>query len=175
MLFRSLRQLFHAKGKPVDGYARRETLDSLALRFDYAFHGRDGYPPSVAGHVLFDHMTIGDIAVSVVDQPHGNITSAGIRFDMDDISVAYSTDLNAITNEIEALFEGLDLWIVDALRERPHPTHTHLAQTLEWIERLGPRRAVLVHMDQSMDYATLQRMLPAGVEPGYDGLEIVLS
>jgi phosphoribosyl 1,2-cyclic phosphate phosphodiesterase len=169
-----LRQLFHVRGRPVDGYARPETLESLEQRFSYAFHGRDGYPPSVAGHLLPDSMTIGDLAMRVVDQPHGNITSAGIRFEDATASVAYSTDLNALTNEMAALFQGLDLWIVDALRAREHPTHTHLDQTLAWIEKLRPRHAVLIHMDQSMDYATLRRTLSAGVEPGYDGMEIVL-
>jgi phosphoribosyl 1,2-cyclic phosphate phosphodiesterase len=94
---------------------------------------------------------------------------------MNGISVGYSTDLNGMTKEMERAFQGLDLWIVDALRERPHPTHPHLGLTLEWIGRLRPKRAVLVHMDQSMDYATLCRTLPAGVEPGYDGLEISLA
>ena len=113
--------------------------------------------------------------ISIVDQPHGNITSAGIRFDFGGRSVGYSTDLNRMTNEMEALFNGLDLWVVDALRVRAHPTHTHLAQTLGWIEQLKPRNAVLIHMDQSMDYATLKRTLPDGVEPGYDGMEINLT
>jgi phosphoribosyl 1,2-cyclic phosphate phosphodiesterase len=79
-----------------------------------------------------------------------------------------------MTNDIAKMFEGLDVWIVDALRERPHPTHTHLGQTLAWIEQLKPSRAVLIHMDQSMDYASLLRTLPDRVEPGYDGLEIHL-
>jgi phosphoribosyl 1,2-cyclic phosphate phosphodiesterase len=170
-----LRQLFHVKGRPVDAYARRETLESLDRRFAYAFHGRDGYPPTVAGHLLPDAVVIGDMAISVVDQPHGNITSAGLRFDRNGKSVGYSTDLSDMTGEMEALFQGLDLWIVDALRERPHPTHPHLDLTLEWIARLQPKRAILVHMDQSMDYATLRRRLPDGVEPGYDGLEVSLA
>ena len=69
-------------------------------------------------------------------------------------------------------FEGLDLWVVDALRRRPHPTHPHLSQTLEWIAQLRPKRAILTHLDNSMDYDTLVAELPEGVEPGYDGLEI---
>jgi phosphoribosyl 1,2-cyclic phosphate phosphodiesterase len=170
-----LRQVYHVKGKPVDGFARQQTLDSLHERFGYAFLGRDGYPPTIDGHRLPDQLMIGDIAVSVVDQPHGNIMSAGLRFDVDGRSIAYSTDINEMTDEVEKLFEGLDLWIVDALRESPHPTHTHLAKTLGWIDRLKPKHVVLVHMDQSMDYATLARALPAGVEPGYDGLEIELA
>lgn len=170
-----LRQLFHARGRPVDGYARRDALESLQHRFAYAFYGRDGYPPSVTGLLLPDRMKVGDITLSVVDQPHGNISSAGIRFDMNGKSAAYSTDLNAMTRDMEALFQDLDLWVVDALRARPHPTHPHLEQTLEWIERLKPKQAVLVHMDQTMDYAALCRTLPQGIEPGYDGMEILLS
>jgi phosphoribosyl 1,2-cyclic phosphate phosphodiesterase len=72
------------------------------------------------------------------------------------------------------LFEGLDLWVVDALRRKPHPTHPHLAQTLEWIRRLAPKRAILTHMDNSMDYRTLCAELPDGVEPAYDGMEVDL-
>jgi phosphoribosyl 1,2-cyclic phosphate phosphodiesterase len=66
------------------------------------------------------------------------------------------------------------LLVVDALRREPHPTHPHLAMTLELIARCGPRRAVLTHLDKSMDYAQLCAELPANVEPGYDGLEIQL-
>jgi phosphoribosyl 1,2-cyclic phosphate phosphodiesterase len=73
-----------------------------------------------------------------------------------------------------ALFQGTDLWVVDALRRRPHPTHPHLAQALEWIATVRPGRAILTHMDNSMDYRTLCAELPAGVEPGFDGLEVTL-
>jgi len=167
-----LRQLYHARGRPLDVYGRPATLDILEQRFGYAFHGRDGYPPTVSGQTLPDRMTIGDIAISIVDQPHGSITSAGIRFDCNGKSIAYSTDLSDMTNEMAALFSGVDLWIVDALRERPHPTHPHLALALDWIERLRPGRALLTHMDQTMDYATLSAKLPAGVAPAHDGLEL---
>jgi phosphoribosyl 1,2-cyclic phosphate phosphodiesterase len=70
------------------------------------------------------------------------------------------------------LFTGPDLWWVDALRRKPHPTHSHLGDTLKWIRELRPGRAVLTHMDGSMDYATLAAELPDGVEPGYDGMEV---
>ena len=171
-----LRQLFHARGRPVDALARSATLESLRHRFGYAFNGHDGYPPTVNGAVLADRFAVGDISVRVVDQPHGNITSAGLRFDFPNGgSAAYSTDLSDMTDAMAALFEGVDVWVVDALRERPHPTHPHLALTLEWIDRLRPRMAVLTHMDQSMDYATLCAMLPAGVIPAHDGLEIAVG
>ena len=167
-----LRQLFHARGAPVQGFARPDTMDTLRSRFSYAFEGKGDYPPIVSGKPLTDRMEIGEIAVRIVDQPHGEITSAGIRFEAAGKSIAYSTDFNILTDEMVEVFRNVDLWIVDALRRRPHPSHSHLAQTLEWIDIVNPKRAVLTHMDQSMDYETLLGELPAKVVPGHDGLEI---
>ena len=170
-----LRQLFHNGGEPVPCHARPRTLESLERRFRYVFHGRGGYPPSATILPLADEMMIGDIRVRTVDQPHGGITSAGFRFDRDGASIAYSTDFHDVTPEMEELFAGVDLWVVDALRRAPHPTHSDLATTLDAIAGIRPKRAVLTHMDQSMDYATLAAELPSGVEPGYDGLRILLK
>jgi phosphoribosyl 1,2-cyclic phosphate phosphodiesterase len=170
-----LRQLYHARGAPLEGYARAQTLDTLTRRFGYAFNGRDGYPAVANGNILPDTMTVGAVAMRCVDQPHGSISSVGIRFDVGGRSIGYATDFHEMTDAMAALYEGVDLWIVDALRYRPHPTHPHLAMTLDWIARLGVGRAVLTHMDQSMDYATLVRELPANVQPGFDGLEIELA
>lgn len=167
-----LRQLYHARGAPVDGYARAETLATLEDRFAYAFHGRDGYPPVVRGHRLADALQIGDISIRCTDQPHGSITSVGLHFQHDGRSIGYSTDFNLFTPEMAELFEQVDVWIVDALRRRPHPTHPHLEQVLGWVRTCGPRKAVLTHMDQSMDYATLIAELPTNVVPGHDGLEL---
>ena len=169
-----LRQLYHARGRPVAGFARRETLDSLLQRFAYAFDGKSGYPAVAEANLLPDHMNLNGISVQVVDQPHGPITTAGLRFDAGGHSIVYSTDFNEMTPEMENRFKGVDLWIVDSLRRRPHPTHPHLGLALEWIARLQPKRAVLTHMDNSLDYETLRAELPDGVEPAYDGMEIVL-
>lgn len=169
-----LRQLYHARGQPVAGYGRRETLDSLLHRFAYAFDGKSGYPAVASANLLPDHMNLNGISVQVVDQPHGDITTAGLRFDAGGHSVVYSTDFNEMTPEMENRFKGVDVWIVDSLRRRPHPTHPHLDLALAWIARLQPKRAVLTHMDNSMDYETLRAELPDGVEPGFDGMEIRL-
>ncbi|MDH7970829.1 MBL fold metallo-hydrolase [Sphingomonas sp. AR_OL41] len=168
-----LRQVFHATGKPLRGLARPATRESLETRFGYVFHGRDGYPPTVAMAELPDALTIGDITVRVADQPHGNITSAGLRFESERGTIGYATDLHDMTEAMRALYAGLDIWIVDALRRRPHPSHPDLPTALTWIAELAPQRAALVHMDQSMDYATLCAEMPVGVEPGYDGLEMM--
>jgi len=168
-----LRQVYHALGHPVRGLARPRTLAAIEARFGYVFHGRDGYPPTVAAAALPDRVQIGSIAVTVTDQPHGTISSAGLRFEAGDVAVGYATDFNFMRPEMKALYQDLDAWIVDALRRWPHPSHPELAAVLGWVEELSPRRTALVHMDQTMDYATLVAELPAGVEPGYDGLEMV--
>jgi len=170
-----LRQVMHHRGSPVPGYGHRATMRKLRESFDYVFDGGAGYRPTVAGHDLPDAgITIGDIAIAHVDQPHGPIFSSGFRFDHAGVSVAYATDYSAPTPAMIALYGGVDLFIVDALRRRPHPTHAHLDMTLDLIARTRPGRAILTHMDHSMDYATLADALPPGVEPGYDGLVVTL-
>jgi phosphoribosyl 1,2-cyclic phosphate phosphodiesterase len=167
-----VRQIFHAMKRPVDAWAHPKTWARLKTRFDYVFAGRDGYPPTMAAHDLTGPLTIAGVRVTPFEQIHGDIKSNGFRFDADGFAVAYSTDLNDLPDAAFTALEGVDVWIVDALRRYPHPSHTHLAQTLEWVARVRPRRAVLTHMDQSMDYATLRAELPEGVEPGYDMLVI---
>jgi len=162
------------RGRPVAGYARPETRKSLLARFAYAFDGRGDYPALARVDPLPDHINLGGISVRTVDQPHGPITSAGLRFDAGGKSLVYSTDFNALTEDMIRAFEAADVWIIDALRRRPHPTHPHLAQAVTWVEQLRPVRAILTHMDNSMDYDMLVGELPGGIEPAYDGMEIAL-
>ncbi|HVI98618.1 MAG TPA: MBL fold metallo-hydrolase [Sphingomonas sp.] len=167
-----LRQVYHAMDGPVRGLARAETLAALEQRFAYAFKGRDGYPSTIAGEILPDRLTVGGLTIGVTDQPHGSISSAGLRFEAGGMSIGYATDFNILTDDMRALYRNLDVWILDCLRHRPHPTHPDAPTALEWIAQLAPKRAIFIHMDQSMDYRTLCETLPTGVEPGYDGLEI---
>lgn len=167
-----LRQIYHTLGRPVRGYAGAETLAALKARFGYVFAGRDGYPPTVEARALPAELTIGDVWVTSVMQPHGSIASVGLRFENGGRTIGITTDFNIMTDEMRALYQDLDVWIVDALRKRLHPTHPNLADALGWIAELAPKRAALVHMDQSMDYEALCKELPAGVEPGWDGLDL---
>ena len=169
-----LRQLFHNAAAPIPGFAGERTTQSLSQRFNYVFQGRGGYPPTASLSLLEGETSFGPLRLDSVEQPHGGITSTGLLFTHNSKKIGYSTDFNVLTDEMTALFSGIDLWIVDALRGRPHPTHNHLDRTLDYIERLRPKRAVLTHMDNSMDYRSLQRQLPPHVEPAYDGLEIEL-
>lgn len=167
-----LRQVFHAMGRPVLGYARSDTLAQLETRFTYAFRGRGGYPSTITGALLPDTLTIGDITIRTTDQPHGSISSVGLRFDAGGKSIGYATDFNVMTDEMMTLYHGLDVWVVDALRRWPHPSHPELSAVLGWAQILKPTRSALIHMDHTMDYRTLVGELPCGIEPGYDGLEM---
>jgi phosphoribosyl 1,2-cyclic phosphate phosphodiesterase len=107
----------------------------------------------------------GTLAALPILQDHGGVISYGFRFG----SAAYSNDVAQMEAPALAMLEGLALWFVDALRYKPHPSHAHLERSLDWIERLKPKRAVLTNMHIDMDYQTLRAELPGGVEPGFDG------
>ncbi|HEY8351357.1 MAG TPA: MBL fold metallo-hydrolase [Sphingomonadales bacterium] len=165
-----LRGLMHCMGKRIDVHANAATLAVLRKRFDYVFESQGGYPAICDAHEITGPFRVGDIEVTPFEQIHGDITSLGFRFG----PVAYSTDLNELPEAARNVLRGVDLWIVDALRYDPHPTHPHLDLTLEWIADVKPRRAILTHMTWDMDYEELRQRLPPGVEPAYDGLVVEL-
>jgi phosphoribosyl 1,2-cyclic phosphate phosphodiesterase len=169
-----LRPLRYGRAGPIPGYAAGETVRRLRQRFDYVFAGQHGYPTIVGLESLDRLRMCMGFGVTNCQMPHGPAQSTAFRFECDGKSVGYATDFSEVTREMVSLFEGVDLLVADALRREPHPTHAHLAMALELIERSGARRAVLTHLDKSMDYATLCEELPDGVQPGYDGLEIDL-
>jgi phosphoribosyl 1,2-cyclic phosphate phosphodiesterase len=164
-----LRALFHASGVEVDCYMDAATRAGLRTRFAYVFAGRAGYPPTARAHLLKDELRFGPITVRPFRQQHGPVHSMGFRFEAGGAAIAYSTDVKEIPEESWPLLADLDLWVVDALRRNPHPTHSHLEQTLGWIARARPAEAWLTHLDQSMDHDELAAELPAGVSPGWDG------
>ena len=119
-------------------------------------------------HVVAGTFSVGDLPVQSFVQEHGPDFSIGYRIG----DIAYSTDASALDDNAFAILHGVKLWVVDCLRDEPHPTHSHTAQTLEWIARVRPERAILTHMNEKLDYDDLKRRCPPGVEPGYDGLVV---
>lgn len=165
-----LRGLFHTMGRQVPCYGSAATLDILTGRFGYVFDGAGGYPAVAEARVIEGPVQCGALTVLPFEQIHGRIRTLGFRVG----GLAYSTDLNEIPAESEAYLRDLDLWIVDALRHTPHPTHPHLAKTLKWIDHFQPQRALLTHMDWSMDFDALSAALPPHIRPAYDGQVIAL-
>lgn len=160
----------------IDLYMDGETGAVVRDHFSYIFETPPGsyYPPLLTEKRLYPGKLCiikgagGAIEALPFRLDHGEIPSLGFRFG----NIAYSPDLNAIPAESCSLLEGLDLWIVDALRYAPHPSHFSLPETLEWIERLKPKRAILTNMNADLDFARLQSELPANVEPAFDGMQL---
>jgi phosphoribosyl 1,2-cyclic phosphate phosphodiesterase len=170
-----LRPLRQSRAGPIPGYAAGETVRRLRQRFGYVFAGQHGYATIVELADLERVRICAGIAIATCQMPHGPAQSTAFRFEQNGLSLGYATDFSALTDEMVRLFEGCDLLVADALRREPHPTHPHLAMALELVRRCGARRAILTHLDKSMDYAELCAELPAGVEPGYDGLTVALG
>jgi phosphoribosyl 1,2-cyclic phosphate phosphodiesterase len=169
-----LRQVAHNRGDQVPVHGREELLDRLVPRFRYLFKGNALYPAVCRSHIIDEEWTIGGTRIRFVDQPHGRITSLGIRFDEGGRSLVYAIDFVSLTDAMASLYEGADIWISDCLRRRPHPTHAHLDAVLGWARDLKVGRLVLSHLDNSMDHAQLLKELPDWAEPAFDGLELEL-
>ena len=110
----------------------------------------------------------GAIEATPFDLDHGEIAALGFRFG----ALAYTPDVKQIPEASVPFLEGLDMWIVDALRYRPHPSHFSLDEALRWIERMRPRRAILTNLHTDLDYETLRASLPKHVIPAYDGMRV---
>lgn len=158
--------------KRIPAWMDAATDQALRARFPYIFKSVEGYPALLDGRLIPPHGTPwsitgpgGDIPVVTFDQAHGPIRSVGYRIG----GIAYSSDVSDLDDAALETVRGCDLWIVDALRYLPHPTHAHLDRTLDWIARADVRRAVLTNLHIDMDYNTLAAEVPANVEVAYDG------
>ena len=156
--------------KPLPIYSDQYTIDQITNRFDYAFENKYGpaVPSLAANTISIGNNTIQGVNVEAIKQIHGKGFSLGYRFD----NVAYSTDVNNLPNESMEQLKGLDLWIVDCVRYEPHYSHSHFDQTISWIKKLKPKRAILTHMGHWLDYTELKNKCPDNVEPGIDGMVI---
>lgn len=171
-----LRAFWQNTHRLVDVYADASTMARLMQAFGYCFATAPGsfYPPILkhhpieAGRALTIDGPGGRIALMPFRQIHGDIETLGLRVG----GLAYSCDVSDLPDEALTTLAGLDVWIVDALRYKPHPSHFSLDEAVAWIGRVKPRRAVLTHMHIDLDYATLRRDLPAGIEPAFDGMTL---
>jgi phosphoribosyl 1,2-cyclic phosphate phosphodiesterase len=171
-----LRGLFLRHRRRIDTYLDEPTHRVVYFRFGYCFETPPGsnYPPILNAHRIAAGQPVtiegpgGPITALPFRQDHGDIESLGFRFG----DVAYSSDVRDLPPESIAALSGLDLWIVDALRYQPHPSHFSVAEALDWIARLSPRRAVLTNLHTDLDFNELRSRLPPNIEPAYDGLKI---
>jgi phosphoribosyl 1,2-cyclic phosphate phosphodiesterase len=169
-----LRPFFLLQKKRLPLLADAPTMRTLESRFGYCFISSSGYPAIAELQEVTAYRNLeasgagGDISALPIPVQHGNIEALCFRFG----NAAYMPDVNAIPGRAREALAGLDTLIIDALRYRPHPSHFSLSEALAVIKTLQPRRAIITNMHIDLDYATLQRELPAGIEPAFDGMVI---
>jgi phosphoribosyl 1,2-cyclic phosphate phosphodiesterase len=174
-----LRALVIKKRRRIDVYLDEHTAKALRVRFGYCFRSPPGseYPPIVTEHRLEPGRSVtiqgegGPITALPLLQEHGGIPSIGFRFG----ELAYSCDLSGLPGASIAALAGVDVWVVDALRYLPHPSHFSVDDALAWIERIKPARAILTNLHSDLDFDQLRAQLPPQVEPAYDGLTIEIE
>lgn len=171
-----LRMIVFNRKSRLPVWADTRTTDSLLARFGYAFIQPPGssYPPILELKAIDGPVEItgagGPIRFDPFEVEHGRIDALGFRIG----DLAYLPDAAEIYKPAWEKLTDLEVWVVDALRYKPHPSHAHLERTLEWIERAAPERAVLTNMHIDLDYETVDAETPANVNPAYDGMVIEL-
>ncbi|MEE8393623.1 MAG: MBL fold metallo-hydrolase [Rhodospirillales bacterium] len=170
-----LRAINRTIDRPLNIHADAETLGIIRRRFGYVFEdlAEDAtfyYKPTLIGNEIKagNGFSIGRVEIMAIEQDHGYSRSLGFRFG----PMGFTTDVVEMSEKAFEVLEGIDLWIVGALGDKPHPTHADVDKALGWIERIRPRRAVLSHLDIRLDYTELSKKMPPGVEVAYDGMEL---
>ena len=172
-----LRMIVFNRGARLSVWADRPTQDALMSRFGYAFVQPDTspYPPILDLHTISGDVTIdgagGPLILTPYEVSHGTARALGFRIH----DFAYLPDVSNISDDAVQALQGLDWWVLDALRRTPHPSHFHLQRSLEWIARIAPKRAVLTNMHVDLDYATLDAETPDHISPAYDGMTISMK
>ena len=166
---------FNYRGRgPMPIYASSETLETLRRVFRYAFNEEpsESSAPKLALNTMdgepFELFGLRFIPIRL---SHGQGASYGFRFGQ----MAYLTDHSDIPEESKPKLEGLDVLFLDALRHRPHPTHTTVERAVQWVEELRPKRAFFTHMCHDLGHAATEAALPAHVRLAYDGLELEVA
>ena len=171
-----LRQLAYNARARVPGYADVGTTAQLRARFNYIFETPPGsnYPPIVDLHPFDGPIAIegagGAIAITPFTVPHGEIPSLGLRIASKGGGIVYLPDVQDIPDAVWPVIGQPEIFICDALRHDPHPSHAHLALTLDWLARSGTPRGVLTNMHIDLDYAATDAETPANVTPAHDGM-----
>jgi phosphoribosyl 1,2-cyclic phosphate phosphodiesterase len=172
--FDDLRPLTFGREAPVPLYADEPTTAILERVFEYTFRKVDRYPTAarVALHRLETapgaHLDLFGARYDRVPVTHGRHTITGYRFG----AAAYLTDMNDIPAESLPLLRDLDILILDALRHEPHPSHSHLARSIEFVEQLQPRRAYFTHISHGLDHQLVNAALPPHIRLAHDGLQL---
>lgn len=171
-----LRMIVFNMRRKLPVWADAPTRAALENRFGYVFETPTGstYPPILEMHEFAESVTIpgegGAVTFQPFSVPHGGMDALGFRIG----GLAYLPDVASMSDAAWKAVRDLDIWVLDALRRQPHPTHAHLALSLDWIEKAQPKQAVLTNMHIDLDYATVEAETPDHITPAYDGMVLTL-
>ncbi len=169
-----LRMIFFKRRSMVPIWANLKTLAKIKESFAYLVKQEKGtnYPPILSLNEIEESFTIqgqgGEVLVEPLLVQHGNMDALGFRI----ANMAYIPDISDFYDSSWERVKNLDILIIDSLRRTPHPAHAHLEKTLEWIEKLQPRKAYLTNMHNDLDYEIIKKETPHNVLPAFDGLTI---
>lgn len=169
--FDDLRRFNQLAGARIPVYAGAATAGMLRERYAYAFTHEFpffGGKPDVDLFEIDAPFKFGEQTIIPIPVWHGRTQVHGYRFG----DLAYLTDVKTIPDRSMELLRGVDTLIINALRERPHPTHLSIEESLAVIAELGPRQTFLVHLSHEISHAEATALLPDGVRVAWDGLEI---
>ena len=168
-----LRVIGTRRGRAIPLYCEEAVEAHIRVTFAYAFtpptnphHG--AVPRLEFSRIGLEPFELLGLTVRPIRLWHGNLSILGFRIN----DFAFCTDVSRIPEESWDLLTDLDVLVIDALREEPHPTHFNIEQSLEIVQRVKPRQTYFTHIAHSLDHATTNARLPEGVELAYDGLRI---
>ncbi|MGJ8656108.1 MAG: MBL fold metallo-hydrolase [Akkermansiaceae bacterium] len=172
--FDELRAFCWRREDPLPLYSTLSCLNELKRVYDWAFaegNTYKGYIRPLAVPIV-DRFNLGDVEITAIPVEHGSVETIGYRFDDEQMSIAYIPDAKRLKPGSAELLANLDHFIIDCLREKEHPTHMSLAESLATIDLVKPKQAWLTHVAHEMDVEKVESILPSNVQFAYDTLTL---
>lgn len=166
-----VRPFNYRQREPIPLFGAADAIGTIQRVFEYIFSGRasESHVPKLQAHPIgAEPFEVFGLEFTPIPLMHGRAEIFGYRFG----EAAYLTDHSSIPEASAAKLGGLDVLFLDALRHKPHPTHTTVARALEHVAELAPRRAFFTHICHDLPHEETERALPAHVRLAYDGLKI---
>ena len=165
-----MRPFFWKNKKKIPIYGSLRTIKELKDKYTFCFKQRHGYKPIMKANVIKKKFQISNYNQSINIEPfdvnHGMIKATGYLFE----KIAYISDCNEISKNVQKKLMNLDFLIIDCLRKKKHPSHFNYSDAINFIKSVRPKKAILTNLHVDLDYFDIKKKLPSNIIPAYDGL-----